>query len=63
MDFIDQIKLLSKRVEQIKEQDINELKKFHKANFDVDAVFSAAEDLKYTNQIKLLLKRQLNHLL
>ena len=47
-------------ITQIKEQDINELKKFHKANFDVDAVFSAAEDLKYTNQIKLLLKRQLN---
>lgn len=47
-------------ITQIKEQDITELKKFHKANFDVEAVFSAAEDLKYTNQIKLLLKRQLN---
>ena len=47
-------------ITQMKEQDINELKKFHKASFDVDAVFSAAEDLKYTNQIKSLLKRQLN---
>lgn len=46
-------------ITQMKEQDINELKKFHKASFDVDAVFSAAEDLKYTNQIKSLLKRQL----
>ncbi|WP_302939602.1 type I restriction endonuclease [Megamonas funiformis] len=47
-------------ITQIKEQDINELKKFHKANFNIDDVFSAAEDLKYTNQIKVLLKKQLN---
>lgn len=43
-------------ITQIKEQDITELKKFHKASFDIDAVFSAAEDLKYSNQVKQLLK-------
>ena len=37
-------------ITQIKEQDITELKKFHKASFDIDAVFSAAEDLKYSNK-------------
>lgn len=41
-------------ITQIKEQDITELKKFHKASFDIDAVFSAAEDLKYSNQVKQL---------
>lgn len=46
-------------ITQIKEQDITELKKFHKASFDIDAVFSAAEDLKYSNQVKQLLKKQL----
>lgn len=47
-------------ITNMKEQDINALKKFHKSSFNVDAVFSAAEDLKYTNQIKTLLKQQLN---
>lgn len=46
-------------ITKIKEQEINELKKFHKSSFDIDAVFSAAEDLKYTNQIKGILKKQL----
>lgn len=46
-------------MEDIKDQDITELKKFHKSNFDVDKVFNAAEDLKYTNLIKSLLKEQL----
>lgn len=46
-------------ITQIKEQEINELKKFHKSSFDIDTVFSAAEDLKYTNQIKGILKKQL----
>lgn len=42
----------------LKDQDVIELKKFQKANFDVTTVFSAAEDLKYTNLIKTLLKKQ-----
>lgn len=47
-------------ITQIKDQDIAELKKFHKSNFDVAAVFSAAENLKYSNQIKVLLQQQLD---
>lgn len=47
-------------ITQIKDQDIVELKKFHKSNFDVEAVFSAAENLKYSNQIKILLQQQLD---
>lgn len=43
----------------IREQDITELKKFHKNNFDVQTVFNAAENLKYTNLIKNLLTKQL----
>lgn len=46
-------------ITQMKEQDVNELKKFHKSGFNVEAVLSAAEDLKYSNQIKQLLKKQL----
>ena len=43
-----------------KDQDINELKKFQKNTFDVDSILSAAESLKYTNQIKNLLNKQLD---
>lgn len=56
---MDQKPFFTFDVTQIKEQDINELKKFHKSTFDISAVFNAAEDLKYSNQIKSLLKKQL----
>jgi len=46
-------------ITQMKEQDLHELKKFHKSSFSIEAVFSAAEDLKYTNHVKQLLKKQL----
>ena len=47
-------------ITKISEQDVVELKKFHKSRFDVNTVFSAAEESKYTNQINRLLNRQLN---
>lgn len=43
----------------LKEADVTELKKFHKSNFDIQTVFNAAENLKYTNLIKGLLAKQL----
>lgn len=43
-------------ITKMKDQDVSELKKFHKSGFNVEAVLSAAEDLKYSNQIKSLLK-------
>lgn len=36
----------------IKDTQVSELKKFHKANFDLDEVLSAASELKYSNEIK-----------
>lgn len=44
---------------KVRDQDIAEVKKFQKAIFDIDTVFSAAEDLKYTNEIKTLLRKQM----
>jgi len=43
----------------IKEQDIIELKKFHKAIFDVNQIFSTASELKYLNEIKAILTNEL----
>lgn len=39
----------------IKEQQVAELKKFHKSNFDIDKIISTASELKYTNAIKAIL--------
>lgn len=39
----------------LRDQEIDELEKFHKSSFDVNNVFSTAEDLKYANQIKFFL--------
>lgn len=36
----------------IKEAQINELKKFQKANFDINAIFDVASELKYVNEFK-----------
>lgn len=46
-------------ITNLKDQDVAELKKFHKSNFDIQTVFNAAENLKYTNLIKGLLAKQL----
>lgn len=42
----------------IKEQQVSELKKFHKSNFDVDKIISTASELKYTNAIKAILNEE-----
>ena len=44
----------------IKEAQINELKKFCKEVFDKDSIFSTASELKYSNLIKELLKTELD---
>lgn len=49
---MDLIPFLEINMENIKDSSINELKKFCKENFDKDKIFSTAEELKYTSQIK-----------
>lgn len=43
----------------IKEQQISELKKFHKSNFDIDKIISTASELKYSNAIKAILNEEI----
>lgn len=40
----------------IKEHEVNELKKYFKNNFDINNILNSAEELKYTNSIKKTLK-------
>jgi len=42
----------------IKEQQIVELKKFHKSYFDIDNILSTASELKYSNEIKAILNQE-----
>jgi hypothetical protein len=42
-------------VTDIKDNQVEELKKFHKSYFDVDSIQSTASDLKYMNELKALI--------
>lgn len=44
---------------QLRDAQINELKKFSKDNFDTDKIFSTASELKYSNLIKNYLSKEL----
>lgn len=43
----------------MRDQDVEELKKFSKSAFDVEGILSAASELKYTREIKRLLAQEL----
>ena len=58
---MDEKPFLSINILNLREQDILELKKFHKAFFDVDQIFSTASELKYLNEIKALLSSELEN--
>lgn len=45
----------------LKSNQIDELKKFHKAYFDVDNILSSASELKYTNQLKNIINREFSN--
>lgn len=57
---MDEKPFLEFDVTNIKEQQINELKKFHKSYFDANTIFSSASELKYENEIKTILVNELN---
>src|SRR5690606_12471811 len=42
-------------ITDIKDNQIEELKKFHKAYYDFDNIVNTASDVKYTNELKILL--------
>lgn len=45
---------------ELKDSQINEFMKFHKSKFDVNYIFSSAEELKYTTEIKQVVSAQLD---
>lgn len=48
-------------ISEIKEAQVEELKKFHKSYFDVENISNTASDLKYTNELKALITSELRN--
>lgn len=46
------------KITEIKDNQIEELKKFHKAYYDFDNIVNTASDLKYTNELRTLLSAE-----
>jgi len=57
---MDEKPFLEFDITNIKEQALNELKKFHKSYFDVNNIINSASELKYSNEIKSILNKELN---
>ena len=45
----------------VKENQVSELKKFHKSNFDLSQIFDTASELKYSNEFKNKLSAELQN--
>ncbi|MCK8495896.1 type I restriction endonuclease [Spirosoma sp. RP8] len=45
----------------LRDNQVEELKKFHKSYFDVETIISTASELKYTGELKVLIQQELTH--
>jgi hypothetical protein len=58
---MDEKPFLEFNITEIKDNQIEELKKFHKSYYDVDSIINTASELKYTIELKGLLQQELNN--
>lgn len=58
---MDEKPFLEVNMTDIRENQVEELKKFHKSYFDVDNIVSTANELKYTNELKQLLSSEMKN--
>lgn len=56
---MDEKPFLEFNITEIKENQVDELKKFHKSVFDAESITNTASELKYTNELKSLLQQEL----
>lgn len=56
---MDEVPFLEINILDIKESHITELKKFHKSTFNVSDILDTASELKYSNEFKSILAKQL----
>lgn len=58
---MDEKPFLEFNINEIKDNQIEELKKFHKTIFDAESITNTASELKYTNELKQLLQQELSN--
>ena len=58
-NIMDEKPFLEFDISEIKENQVEELKKFHKSYFDINNILSSASELKYTNELKTLINNEL----
>ncbi|MDO9551085.1 type I restriction endonuclease [Rhodonellum sp.] len=56
---MDEKPFLEFNINEIKDNQIEELKKFHKTIFDAESISNTASELKFTNELKFLLQQEL----
>ncbi len=56
---LDEKPFLEFDLPEMKDQQIEELKKFHKSYFDVANILSSASEMKYTNELKIMIANEL----
>lgn len=57
-NIMDDTPFLEINMENLKESQIEELKKFHKSYFDIDNILSTASELKYMSELKNIIKAE-----
>ena len=57
---MDEKPFLEFNITEIKDIQIEELKKFHKSYFDAESITNTASELKYSNELKQLISQELN---
>lgn len=57
---MDEKPFLEFNITEIKDNQIEELKKFHKANFDAESIVNTASEMKFMNELKHLLNKELS---
>jgi hypothetical protein len=58
---MDEKPFLEFNISEIKDNQVEELKKFHKSYFDAESIVNTASELKYSNELKQLLNKELNN--
>lgn len=56
---MDEKPFLEFNIHEIKDNQVDELKKFHKSIFDAESITNTASELKYTNELKHILQQEL----